>query len=67
VFRQAADKCIARISADPERCREHLERSMAQATMLVPRLGYDRVSALVKEAVKKDLTLREVMDKKKRG
>ena len=65
VFRQAADNCIARISADPARCREHLERSMAYATVLVPQLGYDRVSALVKEAVKKNLTLREVMDKKR--
>jgi aspartate ammonia-lyase len=62
---QFAKKCVAGIKADRARCREHLEKSTAYGALLSPRLGYDKVSELVKEAVKTKRTLREVVIRKK--
>ncbi len=58
--RTLADKCIAGIEADAETCRRHLERSAGLATLLNPRLGYDRVAGLVKESLASGKTLREL-------
>ena len=58
--RALADKCIAGIEADADVCRRHLERSAGLPTLLNPRLGYDRVAQLVKEALASGKTLREI-------
>jgi fumarate hydratase class II len=58
--RTLADKCIAGLTADAETCRRHLERSAGLATLLNPRLGYDRVAGLVKESLASGKTLREL-------
>ena len=58
--RTLADKCIAGIAADADACRRHLERSAGLATLLNPRLGYDRVAGLVKESLASGKTLREL-------
>jgi aspartate ammonia-lyase len=58
--RTLADKCIAGLTADAETCRRHLERSAGLATLLNPRLGYDRVAGLVKESLSSGKTLREL-------
>lgn len=50
VIRAFASQCVMHIIPDEQRCRELLERSTAYATMLTPILGYEKVSALVKEA-----------------
>ena len=42
------------------RCRRHLERSAALATLLNPRLGYDRVAQLVQESLATGQTLKEI-------
>ena len=55
------DRCISTVRANKERCSEHLERSTAYATLLVPKLGYDKVSEMVKKAVSEKRTIREVM------
>ena len=47
VFRR---KCIDGLKADRTANEDHLLKSYALATALVPRLGYERVSALVREA-----------------
>ena len=60
-----ADKCIAGIAADAEACRRNLERSAGLPTLLNPRLGYDRVAQLVKEALATGKTLRELALEKK--
>jgi aspartate ammonia-lyase len=46
-----AEKCIRGIEADEERCRENFEASAGLATILNPKLGYDKVAALVKEGL----------------
>lgn len=60
-----AQKCISGISARPENCQRNLEWSAGLATMLNPRLGYDRVAALVKESLARNLTLKELALEKK--
>jgi len=58
--RTLAQKCIDGIEADADQCRRHLERSAGLPTLLNPRLGYDRVAELVKEALATGQTLREL-------
>ncbi len=52
-------KCIVTMEVDEKRCKELLEKSTAYSTLLTPVLGYDTVSALVKEAIKEGKTIRE--------
>ena len=54
-------KCVQGLEADAARCRAHVEGSTAVATALVGVLGYEAVSALVKEAQSSGKTLREVV------
>ncbi len=50
VTRSFADRCVAGIEADVERCRTYAEATPQAAAALNPRLGYDRVAELVKES-----------------
>ncbi len=56
-----AEKCVAGIEADPERCRWYAERSPAIATALAPHIGYDRAAEVAKEALLRDLSVRQVV------
>jgi aspartate ammonia-lyase len=53
--------CVAGVKADREKCKLHLENSTAYATLLVPKLGYDMVSEIVKKSIAENKTLREVV------
>jgi len=55
------DKCVAGIQADEARNLEHLTRSMAVATALVPRLGYAQVSKLARQSVNEGRSLLAIM------
>lgn len=44
-----AEKCVAGIRADVERCRYWLDRSAALSTALAPTIGYEAAAALTKE------------------
>ncbi len=57
--------CVSTIEVDGQRCKALLESSTAYATLLVPRLGYDVVAAVVKEARDSDRSIREVILKRK--
>jgi len=65
VIEQFVKVCINKIKANPKRCKELLEKSMAYATLFTPHLGYDKISDIVKEAVKTEKTFREVVLEKK--
>ncbi len=54
------EKCIEGIEANGEVCRRYIERSLGLATVLNPRLGYDRVAELVGEMRATGKTLREL-------
>ncbi|RMH52504.1 MAG: class II fumarate hydratase [Zetaproteobacteria bacterium] len=55
-----ADRCIAGMEANRERCREQVEWSMAMVTALAPVIGYDSAAELAKEAVREGKTVREL-------
>ena len=59
--RMLAARCIAGVAANRAVCRRHLEASLGLPTILNPRLGYDRVAELVKEARATGRTLRELV------
>ncbi len=56
-----AEKCIAGIAANTEVCYRNFESSLGLPTILNPRLGYDRVAELVKEARRTGQTLRDLV------
>ena len=55
-----ATRCINGIEADEVRSMDNLTRSFALATTLVPKLGYNAVSKIVKESVKTNRAFLEV-------
>jgi len=55
-----AEKCVAGITPNRERCAGLIEGSLALSTYLVPELGYDRAAALAEEAFRTGRTIREV-------
>jgi len=60
VSRVFADRCVAGITANAERCQETVERNLAICTALAPRIGYDKAAAISKEAFATGRTVREV-------
>jgi len=56
-----ASKCVAGIRANRETCAAHFERSAGLATVLNPKLGYDRVAELVKESLRARKTIRRLV------
>jgi aspartate ammonia-lyase len=62
--RVLAERCVEGIEADAARCAQWLERSPALVTALAPRIGYAEAAKLAKEAVAKNVTVRQlVIDK----
>ncbi len=59
--RLLADRCVAGMEADDERCRANAEASPAVATALNPYLGYSVVAEVVKESVATGRSIREVV------
>jgi len=56
-----ADRCVAGIVANRQRCRELAERSLALVTAIAPSIGYDRAAKLAERAREEKKTIREVM------
>jgi fumarate hydratase class II len=56
-----AERCVDGIEADAERCRQLAEASPSIATALNAALGYDRVSTLVKQAVRERRSIIDVV------
>jgi aspartate ammonia-lyase len=61
VINQFDKLCVVGIKADKKKCKYFLENSTAYATLLVPRLGYDTVSDIVKKSISINKTLREIV------
>ncbi len=55
-----ADKCIAGLEANREKCEQQIEWSMSMVTSLAPMMGYDKASELAKQAVKEGKTVRQL-------
>lgn len=56
-----ARKCVEGIIANREKCAGNIEKSLALSTHLVPLIGYDKASAVSKEAYRTGKTIREVV------
>ncbi len=54
------ERCVAGIQVDVERCRRYAEETVALATALSPRIGYERTAALAQEAWATGRSIREV-------
>jgi len=60
VSRLLADRCVTGLEANTESLTRNAESTPAIATALNPHIGYDKATAIVKEAVASKRTIREV-------
>jgi aspartate ammonia-lyase len=59
-----AERCVEGIQADAAQCAYWLERSPALVTALAPKIGYAEAAKLAKEAVAKNVTVRQLVMEK---
>jgi aspartate ammonia-lyase len=59
------EKCIKGIVAHEQRCGSLLESSLAMLTALSPYIGYEEASAIAKQALAKNQTIRQIVLEKK--
>jgi fumarate hydratase class II len=64
VTRLLADRCVAGITADAERCRTYAESSPSIVTPLNRFLGYEEAASVAKQAVVERKTIRQVVDER---
>jgi len=55
-------KCIKNLKADRKRCEEMIEKSLALATALTPKMGYEEATRIAKKAYLQNKTIREVVE-----
>ncbi len=60
VSRLLADRALAELTPDAERCRDYVESSPSMATALNPLIGYDRAAEIAKRAAKEGRPVREL-------
>jgi fumarate hydratase class II len=60
-----ADRCVAGIEANRERCEGLVEQSLAMCTSLAPLIGYDKAADIAKESFKTGKTVRQIAEEKK--
>jgi len=53
------------MEANPEHCRESVEKSLSMSTSLNPLIGYEKAAALTKEAFKTGKTIRQLCEEQK--
>jgi len=59
------DFCVAEMEANAEACEASVEKSLSMVTSLNPHIGYEKASALAKEAFKTGKTIRELCQEQK--
>jgi aspartate ammonia-lyase len=59
-----SERCVQGIQADEKMCAHWLERSPAIVTALAPTLGYAESAKLAKEALAKNVTVRQLVEDK---
>jgi aspartate ammonia-lyase len=65
MLRQMTDLCIKGLTANGDRCRMYLERSLGLATALNTYIGYKNAAEVVKEAGRTGKTIMEVVREKR--
>jgi fumarate hydratase class II len=56
-----AERCIVGIEADPQRCADWVEWSLALVTPLATRIGYDKAAEIAYRAFKEKKTVRQLL------
>ncbi len=63
VLNQAAkvfkEKCVLGITANEDQCKKNVENSTASATALIPKVGYNKASEIIKIAKAQKITIKE--------
>jgi aspartate ammonia-lyase len=62
--RVLAERCVDGIEPDQAMCAYWLDRSPALVTALAPKIGYAEAAKLAKEAVERNLSVRELLIQK---
>lgn len=57
-----SSRCIEGLEADRERCEEMIEKSLALATALAPRTGYNEAARIARKAYEQQKTIRQVVE-----
>jgi aspartate ammonia-lyase len=55
------ERCVAGITANAEKCREHLENSIGLVTALVPHLGYETSARIAAEVLRTGRRIRDLV------
>jgi len=55
-------RCVEELEADRERCKEMIEKSLALATILTSKIGYDESARIAKKAYDQRKTIRQVVE-----
>jgi fumarate hydratase class II len=55
-------KCIQGLKADQKHCKEMVEKSLALATALTPKMGYEEAARIAKKAFVQGKTIRQVVE-----
>ena len=55
------ERCLNGITANEERCREYIEKSIGIVTALNPHIGYEKTCIVAKEALRDNKSIREVV------
>jgi fumarate hydratase class II len=55
-------KCAEGLAADRDRCEEMIEKSLALATALAPRVGYDEAARIAQKAYDHRKTIRQIVE-----
>jgi fumarate hydratase class II len=58
-------KCIAGLKADREQCEKMIEKSLALATALTPKIGYDEAARIARKAYDQRKTIRQVVEEER--
>ena len=59
------DNCVSGITANEDKCREHVENSVGVITAICPTVGYKLSADIAKTAIKTGLPVREILKSKK--
>jgi len=59
------DNCVSGITANEDRCREHVENSVGVITAICPTVGYKLSADIAKTAIKTGEPIREILRSKK--
>jgi fumarate hydratase class II len=55
-----ARRCVAGLEVDKEKCKNNLELSLSNCTILAPVIGYDKAAKIAKVAYETNRTIRQV-------